>query len=382
MPWRQTDPVRERLRFVALYQEGLYSLTTLSARFGVSRQTGYETLERYERLGVDGLKNGSHAPLSCPHKISDEVGALLLAARAAHPTWGSRKILVWLAPRHPEISLPAASTVGDLYRREGLVTPRQGQRRWSQPGRAQVAVNAANDLWTIDFKGEFRTCDGRRCYPLTMADAHTRFLLAVDGLSSTAHAGARAVVERVFREYGVPGVIRSDNGPPFVTKAIGGLSQLNVWWAQLGIRHDRIAPGRPDQNGSHERMHRTLKAETLWPPALDAEVQQGRFDAFRHEFDFERPHEAIAMKTPGSLYARSARELPARLREPEYPGHCVVRQVRSNGILYFRNREPFLSELLSGQCIGLEEIADGVWSIYFYDLLLARFDERTGKVSG
>jgi transposase InsO family protein len=382
MPWRQTDPVRERLRFVTLHQEGLYSLTTLSARFGVSRQTGYETLERYERLGVDGLKNGSHAPLSCPHKISDEVGALLLAARGAHPTWGPRKILAWLAPRHPAISLPAASTVGDLYSREGLVTPRQRQRRWSQPGRTLVAVNAANDLWSIDFKGEFRTRDGRHCYPLTMADAHTRFLLAVEGLSSTGHAGAREVVERVFREYGVPAVIRSDNGPPFVTKAIAGLSRLNVWWAQLGIRHDRIAPKRPDQNGSHERMHRTLKAETVWPPALNAEVQQERFDAFRHEFDFERPHEAIEMKTPGSLYVPSARELPTCLPEPEYPGHCVVRQVRANGILYFRDREPFLSELLIGHRIGLEEIADGVWSIYFYDLLLARFDERTGKLSG
>lgn len=382
MPWRQTDPVRERLRFVALHQEGLYSLTTLSARFGVSRQTGYQTLERYERLGVDGLKNGSHAPLSCPHKISDEVGALLVAARDAHPTWGPKKVLAWLAPRHPGISLPAASTVGDLYKREGRVQPRQRQRKWSQPGRAQVAIEAANDLWTIDFKGEFRTRDGQLCYPLTIADARTRFLLAVDGLSSTGHAGARAVVERVFREYGVPAVIRSDNGPPFVTKAIAGLSRLNVWWAQLGIRHDRIAPRRPDQNGSHERMHRTLKAETVWPPALDAEEQQGRFDAFVREFDFERPHEAIEMKTPGSLYVRSERELPTRLREPEYPGNCVIRQVRANGMLYFKDRELFLSELLIGHHIGLEEIADGVWSIYFYDLLLARLDERTGKLSG
>jgi transposase InsO family protein len=382
MPWSQTDPVRERLRFVALHHEGLYSLTTLSARFGVSRQTGYTTLERYEALGVDGLKDGSHAPLSCPHKIREEMRALLVDARRAHPTWGPRKILAWLAPRHPEVSLPAASTVGDLYSREGLVETRQRQRRWNQPGRTQVAVNAANDLWTIDFKGEFRTRDGHFCYPLTIADAHTRFLLAVDGLSSIGYAGARAVVERVFREHGLPAAIRSDNGPPFVTKAIAGLSRLNVWWIQLGIRHDRIAPRRPDQNGSHERMHRTLKAEAVWPPSGNVEAQQGRFDAFRSEFDFERPHEAIGMKTPGSLYERSARELPTRLAEPEYPGHCVIRQVRANGILYFKDREIFLSELLIGHRVALEEIADGIWSVYFYDLLLARLDQRTGKLSG
>jgi putative transposase len=381
MPWGQTDPVRERLRFVALHQEGLYNLSTLCSRFGVSRKTGYDTLERYERLGVDGLKNGSHAPLSCPHRIGEEMRALLVAARRAHPTWGPRKILAWLGPRHPETLLPAASTVGDLYSREGLVKPQQRQRKWEQPGRTQVAVNAANDLWTIDFKGEFRTRDGQVCYPLTIADAHTRFLLAIDGLSSTAYPGARAVMERVFREYGLPAVIRSDNGGPFVTKAVAGLSRLNVWWTQLGIRHDRIAPGRPDQNGSHERMHRTLKAETVWPPAADAQAQQERFDTFRGEFDFERPHQAIGMQTPGSLYVRSAREMPACLQKPQYPGHCVIRQVRRNGMLNFKDRSLFFSELLIGHEIALEEIADGVWSIYFYDLLLARLDERTGKLS-
>jgi len=382
MPWGQTDPVRERLRFVALYQEKLYSMATLCARFAISRQTGYTTVARYEALGVDGLKDGSHAPLSCPQKIPEAMRALLVEARQAHPTWGPRKILVWLAPRHPGTVLPAASTVGDLYSREGLVEPRRRQRRWSQPGRTQVAVNAPNDLWTIDFKGEFRTRDGHFCYPLTIADACTRFLLAVDGLGSTGYAGARAVVERVFRERGLPAVIRSDNGAPFVTKAIAGLSRLNVWWMQLGVRHDRIAPKRPDQNGSHERMHRTLKAETVWPPAANVEEQQVRFDAFRSEFDFERPHEAIGMKTPGSLYEPSPRELPTRLAEPEYPGHCVIRQVRANGILYFKDRELFLSELLIGHRIALEEIADGIWSIYFYDLLLARLNQRTGKLSG
>jgi transposase InsO family protein len=382
MPWQKTDQVNERLRFVAQAQEGVYSIPQLAERYGVSRQTGYATVGRYIEMGVDGLKDRSHAPRHCPHRILEEMRELLLASRRAHPHWGPRKILAWLRPRHPGLVLPAASTVGDLYSRELLVKLRPPRRKWSQPGRAKVTVTSPNDLWTIDFKGEFRTLDGILCYPLTIADAHTRFLLAVDGRPSTAHAGARVVVERVFREYGLPAVIRSDNGGPFATKAIAGLSRLNVWWTQLGIKQDRIARGRPDQNGSHERMHLTLKQETVVPPAQDAQAQQERFDAFREEFDFERPHEALDQKTPGSLYARSPRELPEHLPEPEYPAHCVIRQVRANGILYFRDRSIFLSELLIGQLVALEEIADRMWSIYFYDLLLARLDERTWTMSG
>jgi putative transposase len=382
MPWRKTNQVNERLRFVAQAQEGLYDHAELCERYGVSRQTGYTTLKHYGELGVDGLKDRSHAPLHCPHRISEEMRELLLEARRAHPTWGPRKILAWLEPRHTGKALPAASTVGDLYSRELLVKPRARRRKWSHPGRASVAVEGANDVWTIDFKGEFRMGDGELCYPLTIADAHTRFLLAVDALTSTAHAGTHEVVERVFREYGLPAVIRSDNGGPFSTKAIGGLSRLSVWWTQLGIKHDRIAPGRPDQNGSHERMHRTLKQNTVWPPSADAPAQQQRFDTFRAEFDFERPHEALGQKTPGSFYMPSPRELPAHLPQPQYPGHCVIRQVRANGMLYFRDREIFLSELLVGHPVALEEIADGVWSIYFYDLLLARLDERTSALSG
>jgi putative transposase len=379
MPWTQTDRENERLRFVAKGQEGLYGMTELCARFGVSRQTGYTTLARYGAQGVDGLKDRSHAPRTCPHRITEEVREVLLEARRMHPDWGPRTLLAWLKKRQPELVLPAASTVGDLYRREQLVEPRRRRRKWSHPGRTQVGVREPNDLWTMDFKGEFRMRDGKLCYPLTMADAHTRFLLAVVGLASTAHAGTQAVVERVFREYGLPRVIRTDNGAPFASQAIAGISRLNVWWTQLGIMHDRIAPGHPEQNGSHERMHKTLKRKTVWPPAAAMPEQQERFDLFRDEFDFERPHHALAMETPGSLYAPSPRELPERLPKPEYPGHCVVRQVRANGILHFRNRDLFLSEVLIGHRVALEEIGDGLWSIYFYDLLLARLDERDWK---
>jgi transposase InsO family protein len=380
MPWNHADPVTERLRFVALSKEGLYEMTELCERFGVSRKTGYTTLGRYEQHGVDGLKDGSRAPHTCPQRIGEEMRELLLETRRAHPHWGPRTILAWLQPRHAGLSLPAASTVGDLYSREKLVKKRARTRKWSHPGRERVQVGAPNDLWTIDFKGDFRMGNGRRCYPLTMADARTRFLLVCHGLDSTAHAGAQAVVECAFREYGLPKVIRTDNGGPFATKAVAGLSRLNVWWAQLGIGHDRIAPGHPEQNGSHERMHLTLKQETAFPPAADGPRQQDRFDAFRAEFDFERPHQALGMRTPGSLYTRSARELPERVPEPEYPAHCVVRRVRANGMLYFRDRSIYLSELLIGLDVALEEIADGVWSLYFYKLLLARFSEADNEL--
>lgn len=382
MPWSQTDPMKERMKFVALAQEGLYTMTELCERAGITRQAGYHLLRRYEAEGPSGLEPRSHAPKSCPHRIPEEIRTVLLEARKAHPLWGPRTILAYLGRRRPELALPAASTVGDLYKREGLVEPRPRRRRWSHPGRVLHKVEAPNQLWNVDFKGQFRVGDGKTCYPLTVTDTHTRYLLACDGLSSTAHSGACASFEHLFRARGLPQAIRSDNGNPFCTKAIAGLSRLSVWWTQLGIKHVRTEPGHPEQNGSHERMHRTLKAATLRPPARDVQAQQERFDAFRCNFNQERPHQALGMQTPDSLYVASEREMPERIAAPQYGGHCKVRRVRGNGILYFADRTIFLSELLIGQDVGLEEIEDGVWSIYFYDLLLARLDARTGDLSG
>lgn len=382
MPWHQTDRVKERLQFVVQVQQRVFTTSELCERYGVSRETGYRLLRRYEQEGVDGLKDRSHAPKHCPHRIGEEIQALLLASRRAHPKWGPRTILEVVGRDRPGLALPAASTVGDLFSRAGLIERRRRQRRWRHPGRTVVPVRAANDLWTTDYKGEFRLRDGTLCYPLTIADASTRFLLACEGLSSTAYGQARAVFERVFRSYGLPRAIRSDNGPPFATKAVAGLSRLSVWWTKIGIQHDRIAPGHPEQNGSHERMHKTLGQMAVRPASTDGQVQQERFDAFRAEYDWVRPHHALGMQTPGSLYSASERELPPRLPAPEYAGHYTVRQVRANGIFNFRDRGFFLSELLAGERIALEEIEDGVWSIYFYDLLLARLDVRTGRISG
>jgi len=382
MPWNHTDRENERLKFVATVQEGLYKMSELCARFGISRQTGYTLLHRYEAEGVCGLQDRSRAPKHCPHRVPEEIQTLLLEARRAHPFWGPKTIVAYLKGKHPKVTMPAPSTVGDLFTRAGLVEPRPRRRNWSHPGKASIEVSEPNQLWSTDFKGQFRTGDGQICYPLTIADAHTRFLLACDGLSSTAHLPAQVVFERVFRTYGLPQMIRSDNGVPFSSRAIAGLSRLSVWWTQIGIKHDRIEPSHPEQNGSHERMHRTLKKGTLLPPAPNGQVQQDRFDFFREEFDWERPHHALGMRTPGSLYTASTRELPERVPEPEYPGHCRVRRVRANGMVRFRDQEIFLSEVLMGLNVAFEEVDDGVWSIYFYDLLLARLDERTFKLSG
>ena len=382
MPWRATDCCKERLRFVMQVEEGAFSMSELCERFGVSRETGYTLLRRWRAEGVDGLKERSRAPKRSPQRMDEAVEHLLVSARQSHPRWGPRKVLAYLQKRDPELVLPAASTVGDLYQRHGLVESRKRQRRWAHPGRARLEGSGPNHLWTADFKGEFRTRDGKRCYPLTVADACSRYLLACQALESVASLPAQEVFLRLFQERGLPEAIRTDNGTPFATKAIAGLSRLNVWWAKLGIVHDRIARGRPDQNGSHERMHRTLKDHTVWPPASDAAEQQARFDGFAEEYNRERPHEALGQETPASHYKASPRAMPQTLPAPEYEGHCVIRRIRGNGILYFGDHQYFLSELLIGEDVALEEIADGKWSIYFYDLLLARLDQRAGKICG
>lgn len=382
MPWRSTSPVNERLKFVAAHGSQLYSMSELCRGFGISRETGYTWLERYRREGVSGLMDRSHVPRRCPHRLDPDTQALLIEARRSHPHWGPRKLLAWLAPRHPALRLPAASTVGELLKRMGLVRTGAGRRRATYPGRVSVGANAPNEVWAADFKGQFRTKDGTECYPLTITDSLSRFLLCCQGLSSVKTGGAIATFERTFREYGLPKAIRTDNGVPFAKATNLGLTRLNAWWIKLGIQHDRIEPGRPEQNGAHERMHRTLKAETTRPPGEDAVQQQRIFDEFRREYNFERPHEALGLNTPASVYRRSSRELPDRLPEPAYGSHLETRRVQCNGVIKFRGRERFISEVLEGETVGLEEVDDGIWAVYFYARVLCRFDERQPQISG
>ncbi|CAA9359080.1 MAG: Mobile element protein [uncultured Gemmatimonadaceae bacterium] len=383
MPWEETHPLDQRLQFVAAHQRGLYAMTELCARYAVSRKTGYKWLVRYAEAGPAGLHDRSHAPHTCPHAITPRVAALLVAARRAHPTWGPAKLLHYLAPRHPKVAVwPAVSTVADLLTREGLVTRRRRRRPAVHPGAVPIQTAAPNDLWTADFKGQFRTRDAIYCYPLTIADQHTRYLLTVHALLNTRVVGARAAFERAFRTYGLPQAIRTDNGVPFANTGLHGLTQLSVWWLRLGIQHQRIRPASPQENGAHERMHRTLKAETTRPPERTRAAQHRRFQHFLRFYNEERPHAALGGATPASQYAPSERPYPDRLPALEYPGHYVVKRVTNAGTIRFQDRLLFLANALKQHHVGLEESADGVWSLYLGRVLLGRIDERTMKVYG
>ena len=381
MPFATTDPLMERARLVAAHLDGLYSVAELAARFGVSRPTVYKWAERYRTGGAEALADRSRAPHRSPQQTPPEVEDAILDCRRVHPTWGPRKLLLYLAKRHPDLALPAPSTAGALLDRHGLTKKRRPRRPPKHPGSVPLVAEAPNAVWTADYKGQFRTGDGELCYPLTVCDAHSRFVLSCHGLASVEQYAALRQFERLFREYGLPGAIRSDNGTPFATQAICGLSRLSVWWIKLGIDHQRIDPGQPQQNGAHERMHRTLKAETARPPKRDMAAQQQRFDAWRAEFNADRPHDALGGAVPADRYAPSSRPMPDVLPSPDYPGHFEVRYVSRDGAIRLKKRQVFVSQALGNEHVGLEEVADGVWSLYFYDRLLARLDERTWKLS-
>lgn len=385
MPWDETTRMKQRERFILDLESYQYTMTELCERYGISRKTGYKWADRYGEEGLAGLADRSRVPKSCPHTTAEELVKDLLELRRAHPSWGPRKLLAFLHKRRPEESWPAASTVGGILKRHGLVEerPRRRRRPSAHPNRPAAQAAAPNEVWTSDFKGQFRTGDGRLCYPLTVADGYSRYLLGVQGLDSVSESQAWPVYERLFREYGLPQAIRSDNGSPFASaQAVGGLSRLSVRWLKLGIRLERIEPGHPEQNGRHERMHRTLKQDTARPPAANRLAQQERFDQFRRIYNEQRPHEALGQQTPAELYRPSPRPYPSQLPEPEYPGHFEVRSVRPTGEIKWQGELLFLSEALRGERVGLEEYEAGMWSVYFGSVLLARFDERERKLCG
>jgi putative transposase len=381
MSWKVSGPVEERSRFMEAYDTGLYSMAELAAAFEVSRKTGYKWRDRFRDGGHAALENRSSAPLRSPQRMDPAIEQLLLDAREARPRWGPRKILPWLARHHPELaeSFPAASTVGDLYRRKGLVKNRR--RRGSRPFETAGALHtqAPNDVWTADYKGEFRLHNGRYCYPFTLADAHTRYLLACTAEPSTSLRGARSGFLEAFRTYGLPRAIRTDNGTPFVGHGVSGLSALSVWWIKLGIHPQRIPKGRPDQNGSHERMHGTLAAEATRPPEEGFAQQQTRFDCFRRDFNEERPHEALDQQTPASIYQASPREYPERIAPPDYPGYYERRKVDGNGRFKFRGLSLFVAHPMAGEWLGLVEIDTELWSVRFYQHEIGRITPRTGN---
>lgn len=378
MPWQRTSPVEERIRFVKSYRAGLYTMSELCERYGVSRKTGYKWTRRFEAEGAAGLEDRSRAPHHCPHRMPDRLAEKILLARERHPTWGPKKLIAWLARKFPGEPWPAPSSAGDLLQRAGLVQSKRRRRSQSvHPGRPKVVAEAPNDVWTADYKGQFRTRNRDWCYPLTIADLYSRCLLGLKALDSTDGYGAKAVFEQVFREAGLPKRMLTDNGAPFVAaRGRLGLTHLSVWWIRLGIRPLRIEPGHPEQNGAHERMHRTLKAETGQPPAGNKSAQQRCFNRFRQTYNHERPHEALGQLPPVSGWKPSPRTFPERLPEPEYPEHFWKRRVTAAGTFAVHSRPIFLSTALEGQWIGLDEVDDGTWSVFFCDYPLGRYDER------
>jgi transposase InsO family protein len=309
-----------------------------------------------------------------------ELEAAVLSARSVHPTWGAKKLRVLLERKRPGIVWPARSTMAEMLKRHGLVVPRKRRRR-TPPQEAPFAACArANAVWCVDFKGWFRTGDGSRCDPLTLSDAYSRYLLRCQALARTDGMSVRPVMEAAFREYGLPGAIRSDNGAPFASRGVAGLSPLSIWWIKLGITPERIEPGRPEQNGRHERMHLTLKGETASPPARSPRAQQARFDGFRREFNEVRPHEALEMKTPACCYEPSSRQYPCSLADPEYPPGWARRRVCDRGEFRWKVSKVFLGRALDGELVGLEPLGGRYWRVWFSQLALSVLDEGRQRI--
>lgn len=380
MPWRESNILSEQTEFIQRHLAGRETFSELCRSFGVSRKTGYKRLARYLEFGLEGVGDRSRAPYHHPNETPGELAELIVATKKAYPTFGPRKLVALLTDEHPELRLPAASTAGEILRRRGLVKPRKRRRRIEPWQRPFASCEAPNDVWCTDFKGWFRVGDGRRCDPLTISDACTRYLIACKGMERPRYEAVRREFERAFREYGLPVAIRSDNGTPFASVALGGLTKLSAWWVKLGIVPERIAPGHPEQNGRHERMHRTLKAETANPPSATLRAQQRSFDRFRTRYNEERPHEALGQKPPASRYYASPRSYPSRVREPEYPSHMAVRRVRTSGEIKWRGGLVFLSQALTGEPVGLSQKDDHLWAIHFGPLQIGALDDRVGRV--
>lgn len=383
MPWDETTRMSQRVRFISDFDSCQFTMTQLCERYGISRKTGYKWANRFAKEGASGLADRPHVAKGFPHQMSSETSQQVLELRRRFPSWGPRKLRSWLETHHPEQSWPAASTIGDLLKRKGLVESRSPRRRPVPPRPARVEAKSPNEVWSADFKGQFRLGNSCLCYPLTVSDGFSRYLLACEGLEAISGAGCRRVFERLFHEYGLPHAILTDNGSPFASSsALARLSRLSVWWIKLGIRPVLIQPGHPEQNGRHERMHRTLKAETTRPAASDETRQQERFDHFRQVYNEQRPHESLGQIPPAQVYRPSPRPYSSRLDPWEYPGHFEIRMVRRTGEIQWRGRSLFVSEALQRERLGLEEVEEGLWAVYLGPVQIAHLNEQERRMYG
>jgi len=370
MGWRETCAVDERMRFVMAVEVQEEAFAAVCRRFGVSRKTGYKWLARYWSEGVVGLGDRSRAPLRHPHAMTDAIGEACLAVRRRHPSWGPAKVRAWLERGAPGTVWPAASSIGSLFDREGLTVRRRLRRRAPPSSAPFAACGGANDLWCIDFKGWFLTGDGAHCEPLTLSDAYSRYLLRCQAMGRNDDDHVWPVVAAAFREFGLPKALRSDNGPPFASCGAGGLSKLSVKVIKAGVRPERIAPGKPQQNGRLERLHLTLLQDTANPPARSLRQQLERLQLFQRLYNEERPHEALGNGTPAEHYALSPRRWDGVLREPAYAADHEVRRVRHSGEIKWRGNTIYISTALIGEPIGLLENEAGTLSVCYGPIAL------------
>jgi transposase InsO family protein len=380
MPWKIINTMDQKIQLIADWQKQIFSLTDLSQKYGISRPTVYKLIGRYEQSGIEGLKEQSRAPKTCPHKTPEKVVNLVIQEKLKNRKRGPRKIRAQLKRQHPELELPAISTISYWLKKEGLVEERE--KRLHVPPYTQPFCDCdkPNDIWSIDYKGQFYMKNNRVCYPLTVSDNFSRYILGCKALPGPRYIPTKEHLESIFREYGLPYAIRSDNGTPFAGKCIGGLSRLSIWFIQLGIIPERIEKGCPQENGRHERMHRTLKNDILDSAAKNLKEQQKAFDIFRHDFNYYRPHESLNDQTPGDYHKKSNRPYLEHPHLPAYGLDYTIRQVRHSGEIKFKGRVFFITELLAGQPLGLKEIADGFWQIQYSFYVLGSVDLRKNRI--
>lgn len=378
MPWKECSVMNERMKFILRLQNG-ERMSDLCHEFGISRPTGYKFLKRFEREGVAGLNDQSREARINGRGTNPTVQKLILDLKKEYPTWGAPKIKEILNRRYPGFKLPAISTVHAILDRNDLVRKRRSKRYRAEGTNLKPAKNP-NDLWCTDFKGQFRLLNNHYCFPLTISDQATRNILGCDALESINEEECFSMFTRTFQEFGLPHAIRSDNGAPFSTRSLFGLSRLSVWWLRLGIKLERIEPGHPEQNGRHERMHRTLKQDIKIKPAKNILQQQEYFDDFVRTFNTQRPHEALSMKTPCEIYKKSNKEFPKFLSEPTYADCDKTIILSKCGCIYLnRQTRVFISMPLGGQPLGLSLVEEGIWSVRFMDYDLGFFDEESKK---
>lgn len=371
----------QKMQLIGDYLKLSYTITQLSEIYGVSRNTIYKWINRYKQGGNEALTARTAAPLRHPNATSLDIAREIVSFKLKYKHWGPRKVIHRLKERYPDKPWPANSTAANILKQAGLVKARK--RRWKTPPYTQPFQECVgpNLVWSADYKGQFKTGDSQLCYPLTVTDNYSRYLLGCQALKHPNFIESKPVFEAIFKKYGLPAAIRTDNGTPFASTGLGGLSALSVWFIKLGVKLERIKAGHPQENGRHERMHRTLKAATAKPPKANHREQQKAFNVFMPEFNNERPHEALGMRTPAACYKPSLRSYPEKLPKITYPGNHVVRQVRSNGEIKWKGEKVYISQALAKEPIGLKQKGEHLWEIYFSTYMLGTLDELDMRIT-